>query len=42
MIAVRLDSATRIKARPARNSFFTKPWLLNRIASGGPEMVVTE
>src|SRR4030095_3604136 len=28
--------------RPARSSFLTRPWLLNRIASGGPEIVVTE
>src|SRR6516164_11078875 len=41
-MAVTLDSVTRTNARPARNSFLTKPWLLNRIAKGGPEMVVTE
>src|SRR5215472_2714883 len=41
-MAVTLDSATRTNARPARNSFLTRPWLLNKIANGGPEMVVTE
>ncbi len=40
-IAVNEDSANLTSARAARKSRFTNPWLLNIIASGGPEIVVT-
>ena len=41
-IAVIDDSASRTNPSAARNSRFANPWLLSAIASGGPEIVVTE
>src|SRR5665213_992647 len=41
-IAVIEDSASRTNPSAARNSRFANPWLLSQIASGGPEIVVTE
>jgi hypothetical protein len=40
--AVRDDSASRTTPSAARNSFFARPWLFSMMASGGPEIVVTE
>ena len=36
------DSASRMRPSAARKSFFANPWLFSMIASGGPEIVVTE